>query len=74
MAKINNKDFNDLTSWNAKELRKLKININNRMQSFGEFNKEKSIQKSNPLSNLNEFELKDLLLKIAQAEKNLKFE
>jgi hypothetical protein len=72
MANIKDKDLNDLSGWNAKELRKLKINIKNRLQSFSGFSKPKELQKSHPLVELGEFELKELLAEIARAEKKLR--
>ena len=72
MAVIKDKDLKDLSSWNAKELRKLKINIKNRMNGFSAFKKPKELQPSNPLADLGEFELKKLLEEISTAERKLK--
>jgi len=70
MAKINNKNINDLSDWNMKELRKLKINSKNRIQSL-EMSQKSELSKSHILSGMDIGELKEIILKIHRAEKNL---
>ena len=71
MANIKNKDLNDFSDWNVKELRKLRINLKNRIESFTNAEKPKELQKGNPLFGKNLGELKDILAKVVKAEKAL---
>lgn len=71
MATIKGKDLNNLNDWNEKELRKLKINLNNRLQTFQFSQKAKDLPKSNPLFGLGEDECKKLLEEVKKAERNL---
>ena len=71
MATIKGKDLNNLQDWNEKELRKLKINLNNRLQTFQFSQKTKDLPKSNPLFGLGEDECKQLLEEVKKAERNL---
>jgi hypothetical protein len=73
MAVIKGKDLTKLEEWNDKELRKLKINLNNRIQSYKNSAKPKELPKSNPLFGLGEAECEELLREVQKAEKNLKF-
>ena len=70
MAKINDKDINDLSSWTMKELRKLKINSKNRITSL-ESNPKSVLSKSHILFEMEASELKELILQIHRAEKVL---
>lgn len=70
MATIKDKNLNDLSDWNLKELRKLKINIKNRIETL-KVNEKKELQKSNPLFGMGIDECEALLLEIKRAEKNL---
>ena len=70
MAKINDKDINDLSTWTMKELRKLKINCKNRIQAL-EINSKAKISNSNLLLDLEIGELQQIVLKIHRAEKVL---
>ena len=49
MAKIKNKDISYRSQWTSKELRKLKINIHNRLESFSMQAKADELNKSHPL-------------------------
>lgn len=72
MANIKEKDLTDLSTWNMKELRKLKINIKNRLESLNSFrNSNKELQKNNILFGKESGELQALLTRIAKAEKQL---
>lgn len=73
MAVIKDKNLNDLSGWNDKELRKLKINLNNRIKAFEAAGKPKELPKSNPLHGIGEERCRELLEDIRKAEKNLKF-
>jgi hypothetical protein len=72
MANIKDKDLTDLSTWNMKELRKLKINIKNRLESLNSFrNSSKELQQNNILFGKESGELEGLLLGIKKAEKKL---
>ncbi len=72
MANIKEKDLTYLSTWNMKELRKLKINIKNRLESLNSFrNSNKELQKNNILFGKESGELKTLLTNIDKAEKQL---
>jgi hypothetical protein len=72
MANIKDKDLSDFSTWNMKELRKLKINIKNRLESLNSFrNNSKELQKNNILFGKESGELQGLLTHIAKAEKKL---
>lgn len=70
LAKINDKNINDLSTWTMKELRKLKINSKNRMTSL-EANPKSALSKSHILFDLEAGELKELILEIHRAQKVL---
>lgn len=71
MAAIKGKDLSELGDWNEKELRKLKINLNNRIQTLETSVKAKELKDSNPLSGLGVEECKSLLNDVYKAEKVL---
>lgn len=70
MAKINDKDINDLSTWTMKELRKLKINSKNRITSL-QSNPKSQLSKSHILFEMEASELEELILQIHRAEKVL---
>jgi len=70
MAKISDKNIRDLSTWDMKELRKLKINANNRMNALRN-NPKKQISEKQLLYGLESSGLKNLLLEITRAEKKL---
>ena len=71
MANIKLKDINQLDTWNEKELRKLRINLKNRM-SVNEFNdKAKDLPESHPLHGMGFSECKSLLEAVLKAERIL---
>jgi hypothetical protein len=70
MAKINDKNINDLNSWTMKELRKLKINSKNRLLSL-KANPKSELSKSHILYEMEAGELENLVVKIHRAEKVL---
>lgn len=72
MADIKLKDISKLETWNAKELRKLKMTINNRISVLENSSKPKDLPASHPLSEMGVDMCKDLLSRINKAEKNLK--
>lgn len=72
MAVIKNKDLTQLSDWNEKELRKLKINLSNRIQTFDLSPKAKDLPKSNPLYGFGVEQCKSLLQNVYAAEKQLK--
>jgi len=71
MAKLKEKNMTQLQSWSSKELRKLKITLQNRISSLGKFANQKDLKESNLLFNKNEKECKELLEKVLRAEKKL---
>ena len=70
MANIKAKDINDLTDWNVKELRKLRITVKNRISAL-DLSKPKDLPASHPLTGMQMGECKVLLDKIVQAERKL---
>ena len=72
MANIRAKDITDLTTWNIKELRKLKITINNRMSSLASFRKEvKELPEGHPLQGMELGDCKNLLENVLKAEREI---
>lgn len=72
MADIKLKNIRDLTAWNDKELRKLKITINNRISAL-ESPTPKDLKPNHPLLGMEITECKDLLSEVFRAEKKLSF-
>lgn len=70
MANIKDKNLNDLSDWNLKELRKLKINLKNRIEKL-KVSEKSELQKSNPLFGKDINECESLLEDIRKAEKKL---
>jgi hypothetical protein len=70
MAKINDKDITDLSTWTMKELRKLKINSKNRISAL-QVNPKSSLGKNHILFDMEAGELEELVLKVHRAEKVL---
>lgn len=70
MANIKDKDINDLSSWNLKELRKLKIMSKNRISAL-ETSSNKDVSDSHPLKGRGIEEIQELILNIQRAEKAL---
>ena len=70
MAKIGNKDLQDLSSWDLKELRKLRIMLKNRISAL-ELAPKKTVAESHPLHNMDLGDCKELLLNVQRAEKKL---
>lgn len=68
MANIKEKDLHNLESWNLKELRKLRITINNRLSSL-ETNSKKELSASHILHGMDEEQLNQLLVAVKRAEK-----
>jgi hypothetical protein len=72
MAKIGNKDIKKLSTWDLKELRKLKINVKNRLSSLNsKVRSVKDLPAKNILAGKEIGELNELLLSIGRAEKVL---
>ncbi|GEM_PF-3226175 len=71
LADLKIKDITKLETWNIKELRKLRMTINNRINEFENSSKQKELAKSNPLQNKNLDELKEILEKVLKAEREL---
>lgn len=71
MANIKEKDLSNLSTWNMKELRKLKISIKNRLESLNSYRSNKELQQSNILYGKESGELQGLLENIKKAEKKL---
>jgi hypothetical protein len=71
MADLKNKDISKLESWNEKELRKLKISINNRISALKNSASPKVLPKNHPLFELDEAACGQLLHSLKAAEKKL---
>lgn len=71
MADIKKKPINDLSTWNSKELRKLKITINNRISAFETTQTPKELPANHPLFKKETEELKEMLQKVIKTEKDL---
>ncbi len=71
MANIRSKSIDKLEEWNQKELRKLRITINNRISSLEAGPKAKELPESHPLKNFDIEACKDLLSKVQKQEKSL---
>ncbi len=72
MANIRAKDIKKLEEWNEKELRKLRITINNRISSLKSSGSPKALPENHPLFEKNEGDCQALLQKVLQAESQLK--
>ena len=70
MAKIGNKNLKDLSAWDLKELRKLRIMLKNRISAL-ELAPKKSVAESHPLHNMDLGDCKELLVNVQRAEKKL---
>lgn len=71
MANIRNKSIEDLSSWNLKELRKLRITVKNRIASLESVGKPKALPDGHPLRDMEPKDCEELLAKIKRAEKGL---
>lgn len=65
------KDLKTLDSWNLKQLRNLRINLNNRIQAFQNSPKAKELQKSHVLYGKGVEECIALLEDVKKIEKKL---
>ncbi|MBT3583840.1 MAG: hypothetical protein HN509_02955 [Halobacteriovoraceae bacterium] len=70
MAKINDKNIKKLSDWNEKELRKLKINCNNRASTL-KANPKSELKEKHLLYGLEVGQLANLVVEIKRAEKQL---
>jgi hypothetical protein len=71
MANLKLKDIKQLETWNAKELRKLRMTIKNRISSFQSDSKPKDLTDTHPLFEMEEPECASLLDKVLTAERKL---
>ncbi len=69
--KIKMKNISDIENWNLKQLRNLRINLNNRIQTYQNSPKAKELQKSHVLYGLGVEECNQLLEKVKRIEKKL---
>lgn len=65
------KNLNELENWNLKQLRNLRINLNNRIQAFDNNPKPKDLQKSHALYEMGKEQCQSLLEKVKRLEKSL---
>jgi hypothetical protein len=72
MAKINDKNIKDLSAWDEKELRKLKIMAQNRLSSLTSHRSSSAVKEKHLLSGYDLELLRELLININRAEKSLK--
>ncbi len=68
------KNFDDLATWPLKELRKLKMNLNNRIEKFKRDPDAKELPPGHMLHGLNPFECEKLLLELNRVVKALNYE
>ena len=71
MANIKEKDVKNLSDWNMKELRKLKILLKNRITAFENSSNPKELQKSHLLVDYSMEECQSLLDQVFKAEREL---
>lgn len=71
MANIRSKSIQDLNDWNMKELRKLRITLNNRIESLKARSKPRELPDSHPLKNFGVEECETLLERVKTAERTL---
>ena len=72
MANIRLKNIKELSSWNEKELRKLRMTVRNRISSFESASQAKELPEAHPLSGMSVTECNQLLDQIISTEKNLR--
>jgi len=65
------KNLAEMDTWNLKQLRSVRINLNNRIQAYTNSPTPKDLQKSNPLFGLGKEECETLLSKVRKIEKKL---
>lgn len=71
MANIKEKDVKDLSIWDKKALRKLRMTINNRISALSISKDSKELSKDHPLYELEVSGCKELLEKVVSAESKL---
>ncbi len=64
-------NFSDLEKWNEKKLRRLRMNLNNRLESFKCNESPKELAKSHMLHGLGKGECESLLERVRISEKKL---
>ncbi len=69
MANIKSKPINELDQWNAKELRKLKMVLKNRIEVLKTSAKPKELNDPHPLKDFDLDQCNELLNNIQKAEK-----
>ena len=70
MAKIGDKDINNLTDWNMKELRKLRISANNRIEKL-KLSPKSELDEKHMFYGMEVGELEELILEVHRAQKHL---
>jgi len=69
MANIKLKNINELSEWNTKELRKLRMTLNNRISALSEGAKD--LSSNHPLFGMEKVECENLRDRVIRAEKKL---
>jgi hypothetical protein len=72
LANIRSKDIAQLSEWNEKELRKLRITINNRVSRLNAGGKTKPLPDGHPLQGFDLDQCKEKLEEVLKAERVLK--
>ncbi len=67
-------NFDNLEEWSPKELRKLRMNLNNRLESYKRTDEPRELAKSHMLHGLERGACEELLRKVKQAEKKQAFQ
>jgi hypothetical protein len=70
MADIKLKDLEKLETWNTKELRKLRMTLNNRINELESASSPKKFSENHPLFEKDQDDCKVLLRKIMKQEKS----
>lgn len=68
------RDYSKLEEFTAKELRKVKMNLNNRLESFKKSDDPKELSKSHMLHGMSQNDCEKLLTRITKLEKERKTE
>lgn len=68
------RDYSKLEDFSSKELRKLKMNLNNRLESFKRSDEPKELAKSHMLHGMSQNDCEKLLTRITKLEKERKKE
>lgn len=69
MANIKSKSIHELESWNTKELRKLRMTVNNRIEALKNNSSIKDLKEGHPLKDFSLEQCEALLERVIEVEK-----